>query len=183
MPDVDSSPHFGQVCRQLPSEFFFTGATCDGIPASSWFSLSSSVSPALPPEAFRPDVKKNQGESHETPTLPWLPRLPFFFSFLSVISPSKSSFGNLPPQLSHFPGIWLRGRERLDRAGLVGAVQTPGPEKRSYSPLPPKCHLSCSRQTDAALGEDKGRPPSAQNGRGVNEIAHLSRYFHLTQHG
>lgn len=128
MSDVDSSPRFGHICLQLSSDFF-AGGTCEGI----FLSVNSPVG------------------KREDNQMRLLPCPDFFFSFLTVISP-RIIIWKSTPQLSHFPGIWLCGRETLDGAGLVGLWKARAGEC-IYSPLPPKCHLSCSWQTNAAPEE------------------------------
>lgn len=108
---------FGYVCLQLPSEFLL------GEPVKvsllplyplyllCFFNFTSLTTCVLGDFTWW----ENQAESFETPTLPWLL---LFFSFLSF-SP-RIIIWKSTPQLSHFPGIWLRGRETLDGAGLVG---------------------------------------------------------------
>ena len=108
MSDVDGSPRSGHVCLQLLSEFLLGEPVRVSRPPLDLLS-SPSVSSPLPLSELVSSVI--------SPVEP--PPAPPFFSFLS---------GNLPriiiwkstPELSHFPGIWLRGGETRDGAGLVG---------------------------------------------------------------
>lgn len=140
MSDVDSSLHFGHVCLQLPSESPLEEPVKVSPLPLCFLPFNSTSPPALRPHSFH--LMRKSSSHMRLPPSPG-----FSFSPLSVISP-RIIIWKSTPQLSHFPGIWLRGREMLDGAGLVG------PELGCiYYPLPPKCHLSCSWQSKAALAE------------------------------
>lgn len=152
MSDVDSSLHFGHVCLQLPSEFLLgKPVNVSLLPLHflyplCFFSFTSLAACVLSDFTWW----ENRAESYETPTLPWL--------FLSVISP-RIIIWKSTPQLSHFPGIWQSWNARRSRLGW--ALQSP-----SWSIFPPKCHLSCSWQANAATEETSEgllntKPPSS----------------------
>lgn len=134
MSDVDSSPRFGHICLQLLSEFLLRE------PLKVSLLPLYFLYPLLQFDFLCEFTCWEKGEqSDETLTLPW----PFLlFSFPAVIS-ARIIIWKSTPQLSHFPGIWLCGLETLEGAGLVGLCKARAGEC-IYSPLPPKCHLSCS---------------------------------------
>lgn len=185
MPDADSSPHFGHVCLQLPSECFSLGqpATASPLPLCFLYPLPFLQLYLQRPKAIPPDEKKkkHRGESHETPTLPWLTRLPFLF-FLSF-RPGIIIWKSTPTIKSFSRNLAPRSRKaRRSRSGRGCAkARARAAYLLSSSFRSVICHVL--GKTDAAAGGGKRRPPSTQSGRGVNKIAHLSRYFHLTQWG